>query len=484
LVGMGDRLAQDQPPATTAPLGQFGIDLATPQPYERGAEALQSLNTTGTPAGKGMLDFRTPPLSPRQADDQKFGIPRQRETDDQKPVTVADAGTGTGAGTGTVADAGTGTSLSEKEARERYVREQQSIADNEKALDEAVNRTFGYQPEETQQWIRNNLDAVIGSGQYAGKKTFREVIALEGQKPDTASETPPPKKDGQVAVPQSSTQLPQREVGLGPGPQPRTYEPDKVAAVKAEVLRRMGLAGVTPDDAKAAAIAYLVTANDVYDPFMEGKQPGYEWGEFDMSVDTSQSGGNQDADAAAPAGEKSWQDAWLESQKNALEQQALNEARIHELNTAIADMNARLGAFQQGTAALGQFADNPSAFWAMQFADPRNAGQPVPVTPGVSSLLRQQGIQTTPLGARANAPIEGLTPAQVRDPGLFQDVINTLTSKDLANLGQPGSPVLPDLLAFGQMAGISPISAFGARMAQLPTQPTMSGSLFNTSGIA
>ena len=169
----------------------------------------------------------------------------------------------------------------------------------------------------------------------------------------------------------------------------------------------------------------------------------------------------------------------LEAYREQAEQADRNAANLEALQAAYNDAQIRIQSMQTGTAALGQFLNNPTATFTSMFVDPRNAGQAVPVTPGLSSLLRQQGVVPTSLGARANAPIEGILPEQVT-PSLFQDVVNTLTSRDLANLSQPGSPVLPNLLAFGQLAGINPRAALQSRMAQLPMQSSMTGSLFGS----
>ena len=195
------------------------------------------------------------------------------------------------------------------------------------------------------------------------------------------------------------------------------------------------------------------------------------------TTDSDQPGATDDSQPGTVDGDQSMEAQWLKFAQDTQNAMLQMEQDKWAADKALEDAMLRISAYEAGTGALNQFLQNPTAAWTSAFVDPRNAGQPVPVTPGVGSLLRQQGVQPTPLGARATAPMVGITPEQLT-PGLFQDVINTLTSRDLANLSQPGSPVMSDLIAFGQLAGINPRAAITGRSQQLPQQRGVGDTIF------
>ena len=195
------------------------------------------------------------------------------------------------------------------------------------------------------------------------------------------------------------------------------------------------------------------------------------------ATDDSQPGATDDSQPGTVDGDQSMEAQWLKFAQDTQNAMLQMEQDKWAADKALEDAMLRISAYEAGTGALNQFLQNPTAAWTSAFVDPRNAGQPVPVTPGVGSLLRQQGVQPTPLGARATAPMVGITPEQLT-PGLFQDVINTLTSRDLANLSQPGSPVMSNLIAFGQLAGINPRAALAGRSQQLPQQRGVGDTIF------
>tara|TARA_R100000306_G_scaffold20942_1_gene24910 strand:- start:3989 stop:5407 length:1419 start_codon:yes stop_codon:yes gene_type:complete len=195
------------------------------------------------------------------------------------------------------------------------------------------------------------------------------------------------------------------------------------------------------------------------------------------TTDSDQPGATDDSQPGTVDGDQSMEAQWLKFAQDTQNAMLQMEQDKWAADKALEDAMLRISAYEAGTGALNQFLQNPTAAWTSAFVDPRNAGQPVPVTPGVGSLLRQQGVQPTPLGARATAPMVGITPEQLT-PGLFQDVINTLTSRDLANLSQPGSPVMSNLIAFGQLAGINPRAALAGRSQQLPQQRGLGDTIF------
>jgi hypothetical protein len=160
------------------------------------------------------------------------------------------------------------------------------------------------------------------------------------------------------------------------------------------------------------------------------------------------------------------------------QERAKIEANRDTIQASLNDARVRISGLEAGTNVLEQFASNPASMMTSMFVDPANAGQLVPVTPGMSSLLRREGLQPTALGARANAPLEGITPGQIT-PDLFRDIIHGMTNRDV-NRAENNPGVMSRIIAMGQLANLNAPAAFQARAAQTPTQSSIEGSLFKT----
>jgi hypothetical protein len=201
-------------------------------------------------------------------------------------------------------------------------------------------------------------------------------------------------------------------------------------------------------------------------------------GQFPQSATSALAATDKKSDGDGGGKEKSNFDKFIEQMQIEREERAKIEANRDSIQTALDDARVRISGLEAGTNAIGAFSRNPGSMMTSMFVDPANAGQLVPVTPSMSSLLRQQGLQPTALGAMANSPLEGITPEQI-NPDLFRDIIRGMTNRDVGRAGNnPG--VLSQIIAMGQLAGINAPAALQARMAQTPTQSSIEGSLFKT----